>query len=527
MALATASLTAPPPGHVPGGGDMAEAPAPDALTAPEEGTIPSAQQAPEADAEAEPEAEPAPTPETAPEVEPTVEPDADVTPAPEGAQEVPDEPEALSDDAPGEELALEGLAPVSPPSEGDGQRSEAPEDTVESAPTGFPAGDLDALGVAPEIAPEDVAEEEAASEPVDTAEPEEEEVAVTAPDPEDGNAAPEADAVPDAAVAAPGEPVASSPEPEADTASELEPASVPETGSDSASAPEAAAPEMAIVPEVSPRLPQVSPTEDPEAEAPRLPGRAADGPLSLRDAGGTAEDGAGDATGAEAGPTRPFEAYAADYDMSDPRPRMAVVLIDAGDSPVTFNALRSFPYPLSFALDPGQPDAAETMRAYRDAGFEVLALSDLPEGAAPADVETATQAWLREMPEAVALLESGPGALQRGRESSEQLAAALADIGQGLVLYPEGLDTARKLAEREGVPAATLFRDFDAKDEDQKVIRRFLDYAALKADQEGGVIMVGRLRPETVSALLVWGLADRASKVQLVPVTAVLADRQE
>ncbi len=37
------------------------------------------------------------------------------------------------------------------------------------------------------------------------------------------------------------------------------------------------------------------------------------------------------------------------------------------------------------------------------------------------------------------------------------------------------------------------------------------------------VIMVGRLRDETLEALLVWGLQDRASSVALAPVSAVIA----
>ncbi|WP_179747298.1 polysaccharide deacteylase family 2 protein [Pseudooceanicola antarcticus] len=488
MALATASLTAPPPGGVPVMGDMAQPPATEATTPPEAEVSPEpeeeADQQPEAEPEAAPEAEAEPEIDPAPDAEPAAEPETVAEPAPESA----DEPEAaLSEEVPAEpapapaepaeaaeparepeaEVTLQGLSPVTPPAESAGGTTMAASDPVESAPTGFPASELDALGTAPEIAPEVSVE--------------------TAPENAEGA---------ETELAAMSVPEAETPAPEAEA--DLSPE-----------------PEDLAQPEISPRLPQVGETAATEAEAPRLPGKAADGPLTLR------ED-APDATS-----VRPFEAYAVDYDATDPRPRMAVVLIDAGDSPVTFNALRRFPYPLSFALDPSLPDATRTMRAYRDAGFEVLALSDLPEGAAPADVETATQSWIGAMPEAVALMEATPGALQRGRESSEQLAAALAEIGQGLVLYPEGLDTARKLAEREGVPAATLFRDFDAKGEDQKVIRRFLDYAALKADQEGGVVMVGRLRPETVSALLVWGLADRAGKVQLVPVTAVLADRGE
>ena len=92
-----------------------------------------------------------------------------------------------------------------------------------------------------------------------------------------------------------------------------------------------------------------------------------------------------------------------------------------------------------------------------------------------------------------------------------------------MVFLPKGLDTARKLAQKEGVPAATVFRDFDSEDQDAPTIRRFLDQAAFKASQEtNGVIMLGRLRPETISALLLWGLQDRASRVALAPVSALL-----
>ena len=99
----------------------------------------------------------------------------------------------------------------------------------------------------------------------------------------------------------------------------------------------------------------------------------------------------------------------------------------------------------------------------------------------------------------------------------------LAAGGYGAVYRPKGLDTARKLAQKDGIPAATLFRDFDSEGQDATVIRRFLDQAAFRAGNEpGGVIMLGRLRPETISALLLWGLQDRANRVALAPVSAVL-----
>jgi len=219
----------------------------------------------------------------------------------------------------------------------------------------------------------------------------------------------------------------------------------------------------------------------------------------------------------------PLEAYAAEFDNPDGKPLMSIVLIDDGSSPIGFEALSSFPYPLSFAVDADWPGAAEAAAKYRAAGFEVLAMADLPEGANAVDAEVAMQAYLEAVPEAVAVLEGPETGLQSSRAAAEQLAPILLDSGHGVVMQPKGLNTAQKLLSREGVSAASVFRDFDAKGQEATVIRRFLDQAAFKAGQEeGGVIMLGRMRAETVSALLLWGLQDRANRVALAPVSAVL-----
>ncbi len=71
----------------------------------------------------------------------------------------------------------------------------------------------------------------------------------------------------------------------------------------------------------------------------------------------------------------PFETTAGD-------PLMSIILMDTGqdrdEDTIGLAALRSFPYPLSFAVDTGLPDAAERAEAYRAAGYEVLALVNLP-----------------------------------------------------------------------------------------------------------------------------------------------------
>lgn len=220
----------------------------------------------------------------------------------------------------------------------------------------------------------------------------------------------------------------------------------------------------------------------------------------------------------------PLVQYAAPFSNPENKPLMAIVLIDDGSSPISFEALADFPYPISYAVDADWPGAAEAAEKYRAAGLEVLAMADLPPGAGASDAEVAMQSYLSAVPEAVAVMEGTESGLQASREATEQLIPILQDSGHGLVLFPNGLDTAQKLIAREGVPVVSVFRDFDGDGQDATVIRRFLDQAAFKAGQQSqGVVMVGRLRAETVSALLLWGLQDRAGSVALAPVSAVLS----
>ncbi|WP_338548318.1 divergent polysaccharide deacetylase family protein [Roseovarius phycicola] len=225
---------------------------------------------------------------------------------------------------------------------------------------------------------------------------------------------------------------------------------------------------------------------------------------------------------------RPIDRFAVEFENKGDKPLMAIVLMDDGNSLVGPEAFTDFPYPISFAVNVTSPKAKEIAQKYRDAGQEVLAMTNLPENAAAQDVEVAMGVYLEAVPEAVGIMEGLDTGLQSNREAAAQLAPILLASGHGLVMWPNGLNTAQKLAAREGVPSATVFRDFDGNGQGATVIRRFLDQAAFRAGQEeGGVIMVGRLRPDTISALLLWGLQDRASSVALAPVSAVLKASQE
>ena len=227
---------------------------------------------------------------------------------------------------------------------------------------------------------------------------------------------------------------------------------------------------------------------------------------------------------AEEAPKRPIEAFAEPVEIEGDKPLMSIVLVDDGSVPLGLEALESFPYPITFAVDGAWSGASEAAAAYRAAGFEVMVVADLPPGAQPQDAEVTLSTILSKVPEAVGVLEGDAGGLQDNRAASDQVSKILAETGHGLVLYPKGLNSAQSLARRAGIPAQSLFRDFDGQGQDAKVIRRFLDQAAFKAGQEGSVIMLGRLRAETISALLIWGLQDRASRVTFVPVSQVLLE---
>jgi len=224
--------------------------------------------------------------------------------------------------------------------------------------------------------------------------------------------------------------------------------------------------------------------------------------------------------------TRPVVANSVPVEVADGKPLMGIVLIDDGSTVITGDAglaaLRSFPYPLSFAVDTSLPDLSERIATYREAGFEVLALVDLPEGAQPSDAETTFAATLDRIDGVVGVLEGTESGFQGSRAVADQVTDILQLSGLGLVTQDKGLNTMPKLARKDGVPADPVFRDFDSKGQTARVIRRFLDQAAFKAGQEGAVIMLGRLRPDTVSALLLWGLQDRANDVALVPISQVL-----
>jgi len=202
---------------------------------------------------------------------------------------------------------------------------------------------------------------------------------------------------------------------------------------------------------------------------------------------------------------------------------------DDGDDAATEEVVAEvFPegvaFPVTVMLNPSTPDVTDRMTAYRAAGIEVGVLAALPASARPADVEVFFEAAFASLPETTVVLDAGEAGLQADEAVISQAIAALAEDGRGLLTVSRGLNTALRTAEAQGVPTGIIFRNLDADGQDARVIRRFMDQAAFRARQESGVILLGQIRADTISALIQWGAANRASQVAMVPISKVLQD---
>lgn len=219
-----------------------------------------------------------------------------------------------------------------------------------------------------------------------------------------------------------------------------------------------------------------------------------------------------------------LEQYGTPFENPEGKPLMGVIVLDDGTMNDAAILLKSIPFPVTVVLDPSVPDVVQRMSDYRNAGIEIGVLSALPAGADPADVAFAFEATFNALPESVLMLDMGDGGLQSDRAVTEQAMEGLAATSRGIVSVSKGLNAALRAAEKFNVPAGLIYRDLDSEGQDARGVRRFMDQAAFRARQDGGVILLARLRPDTISAMQLWGAANRLGQSTVAPVSAILKD---
>ncbi|WP_298431733.1 divergent polysaccharide deacetylase family protein [uncultured Jannaschia sp.] len=296
--------------------------------------------------------------------------------------------------------------------------------------------------------------------------------------------------------------------------------------------PAAAEPAPAVV-ETAPTNPITVVPEDevvdaPRAETPEPEPEPATDPIEPRrivlDSERAATEPVAEPEAEDAAPRPNLVVHAAEFDNPEGLPLFGVVIAVGPDDPVSQADLMGFDFPVTFAIDPVRPDAADVVRRFRAQGFEVVMLADaLRPGGAAQDIAVAVEGALAVMPEAVAILDPATDGFVRDQAALSSILPVLAEEGMGLLTYPGGLNSGVATAERAGVPAAMFYRALDAEGERATVITRYLDRATFEATRDGAAIVIGRAQQETITALYSWRLGSRSDQVAIAPVSAILS----
>ncbi|MEZ5684948.1 MAG: divergent polysaccharide deacetylase family protein [Paracoccaceae bacterium] len=251
---------------------------------------------------------------------------------------------------------------------------------------------------------------------------------------------------------------------------------------------------------------------------PRIGAPAADTPAD------SAADDAAASAGASDVP--PLRRYAQPFTAPEGAALYAVILIDPGVAAGGLDraTIKALGLPMTIAIDPARPDAAEAAADYRAAGFEVAILaSGLPANATPADLAVTVEAWRRILPEAVGVVDGPDASFRQSRALVQPMVDILAREGLGVFVMDEGLNAARQIAQSADAGYAGIWREIDAARDRSAVIERMLSRAAFEAQKNGAVSVLLSAWPESVAGLQNWEPVATRSVV-LAPVSALVAD---
>jgi len=219
-----------------------------------------------------------------------------------------------------------------------------------------------------------------------------------------------------------------------------------------------------------------------------------------------------------------WQRFAAKFTNPEHKPLFSVMLVDGGGPQVDREALAALPFPVTFALDATAPDTAMAAALYRKAGHEVVLSSD---GLLTAYGLTSELAAVQSVPveslQALGQLWPSKAKALSERAALQEMIGAIKAQGQAFVLWESEESLAAQMVQREQIAHALVFRRLDGAGESISVMRRYLDRAAFKAVQDGGVLVAGNAaRAETLAALLEWSVEGRAATIALAPLSALL-----
>ncbi|MCW1932471.1 divergent polysaccharide deacetylase family protein [Pararhodobacter zhoushanensis] len=205
----------------------------------------------------------------------------------------------------------------------------------------------------------------------------------------------------------------------------------------------------------------------------------------------------------------------------DERP-LGVVLTDSAASQ---SAILALGVPVTVALDPYDADAPRRAAEYRSAGYEIALLAArMPALATPADLTVILDAWMRDFPETVALMDVPLNGVGANPTLARDLTAMLAVDGYAAIALRGGLDAFLQAAEDSDLPAVAVYREIDSAGQSEIAVRRMIDRAAFEALRRPGILIAGSADDRG----LMTELADFAqgrgrSGVALAPASAVLS----
>lgn len=255
---------------------------------------------------------------------------------------------------------------------------------------------------------------------------------------------------------------------------------------------------------------------------------AASGGSRLPSIGGSQDQEVEPSETAEAEPSGgALETNRLPFDGAD-KPLISVVVIDNGRVMPQLSALSGLGIPLAVAVPVDADGATETAQAYRDAGFEVLALAprsvdlSLSGNQSEDQVEELLDRFFDIIPDAMGLIDRPVATIQKDRRLARYVVNRFAKTGHGILTYAGGLNSIPRLAAEQDVPQATIYRYLDASGESGDVIDRALNRAAFEAKSKGRVVVMSTPNITTLTRVADWLQTSRARDVALAPVSASL-----